>query len=136
MKYKEITETPFTFSKKTLNTVLEAVKLGELNMETEIEDIKEILKYEFGVELPHNDVKRHLKCLTHQDRLNCDRVYGTLSFTIKQIKGYKMNIDKIKIDLRPDDQLTIEELFKRYYKLNKRELVEEIIFLKKFNKGS
>ena len=41
---------------------------------------------------------------------------------------------KIKIDLRPDEDLTGEELFNRLYKLNKRDLVEEIIFLKKLNK--
>tara|TARA_Y100001973_G_C4946726_1_gene208265 strand:- start:207 stop:488 length:282 start_codon:yes stop_codon:yes gene_type:complete len=73
---------PFKFLKENLQTVVRAVKIGQLTLETEIEDIKEILKLEFGVKLCYYDVKKHLKYLASKKILKCSRVYSNLYFYI------------------------------------------------------
>ena len=73
---------PFKFLKETLQTAVKAVEIGELTMETEINDIKEILELEFGVKLSYYNVKKHLKYLVSKKVLKCDRVYSNLYFYI------------------------------------------------------
>jgi hypothetical protein len=80
---RELGGLPFTFSKKTLKTVIKAVEIGQLDVCTGIDDIKGILKFEFDVKLCYYDVKKYLECLRTQGILNRQNVYGELIYTIK-----------------------------------------------------
>lgn len=74
---------PYTFSKKTLKIVVKAVKIGQLDICTSIDDIQEILECEFGLKLCYYDVKKYLECLRKQGILKRDNVYNELTYYIK-----------------------------------------------------
>ena len=80
---RELGGLPYTFSKKTLKIVVEAVEIGQLDNCTLIDDIKGILQYEFGLKLCYYDVKKYLECLRKQGILKRDNVYGELTYYIK-----------------------------------------------------
>jgi len=73
---------PFKFLKENLQNIIKAVKIGEGTMQTDINDIKEILELKLGVKLCYYDVKKHLKHLVSKNTLKCNRVYGDLYFYI------------------------------------------------------
>ena len=79
---RELGGLPYTFSKKTLKTVIEAVEIGQLDMCTLIDDIQGILKYEFGVKLSYYDCKKYLEHLKLQGILGRENVYGELTYYI------------------------------------------------------